>query len=141
MPVGAISSRTHSASYERLELPNLEDPRDLLEPERLVVGDPEHWPLQPLPASFHWLEHGAFPRLGWFGETPTWDAEELAQLVSTFPEVRFGYGTPELFRQDGSIEERFDRRALNGASLGLRLSKLRGNERFILIHLHPRRAA
>nr|PZN24290.1 MAG: hypothetical protein DIU78_12420 [Pseudomonadota bacterium] len=131
----------HPASYERLELPNLEDPRDLLTPERLVVGDPDHWPLQPLPASFTWIEHGAFPRLGWFGETPPWDAEEIERYVTMFPEVRFGYATPELFRQEGSIEQRFDRRALNGASLSLRFPKLRGNERFILIHLHPRRPA
>lgn len=126
----------HPESIEALALPNLEDPRDLLTPSRLVVHDPAHWPLQPLPASFDWLEHGAFPRLGWFGETPEWDPDDIGRHIDAFPEIRFGYAGRELFVLGGALTERFDRRALNGASLGLRFAYLGGNERVTLTNLH-----
>jgi len=41
-------------SIEGLALPNLENPRDRLTPNRLVVGDPSNWWKQPLPESFDW---------------------------------------------------------------------------------------
>lgn len=126
----------HSESLEALMLPNLEDPRDLLTPSRLVVHDPAHWPLQPLPASFDWLEHGSFPRLGWFGGTPEWDPEDIGAYIDAFPEIRFGYASRELFAMDVSIEQKFERRALNGASLGMRFPYMAGNERITLTHLH-----
>jgi hypothetical protein len=126
----------HTESIEALSLPNLEDPRDLLTPARLVVHDPAHWPLQPLPASLDWLEHGAFPRLGWFGGTPEWDPEEIGQHIDAFPEIRFGYGGRELFVMDRPVKDAFDRRALNGASLGMRFDYLAGNERITLGNLH-----
>lgn len=127
-------------SIETLSLPNLEDPRDLLTPERLIVNDPWHWPLQPLPASLDWLEHGAFPRLGWFGETPDWDVEEIGNRMSTFPELRFGYADQRLFETGVPLREKFDRQALNGASLGLRFRYLRGDEQIHLTNLHPKHA-
>lgn len=126
----------HPDSIDALLLPNLEDPRDLLTPARLVVHDPAHWPLQPLPASFDWLEHGAFPRLGWFGETPEWDPEDIGQHIDAFPEIRFGYAGRELFVMDRPLQEKFDRRALNGASLGLRFDHVGENERITLTNLH-----
>jgi hypothetical protein len=126
----------HPESIEALLLPNLEDPRDVLTPARLLVHDPAHWPLQPLPASFDWLEHGAFPRLGWFGETPEWDPDDIGRHIDAFPEIRFGYGGRELFVMGTPITERFDRRALNGASLGMRFEYLGGNEPITLTNLH-----
>jgi hypothetical protein len=126
----------HPESIEALSLPNLEDPRDLLTPARLVVHDPAHWPLQPLPASFDWLEHDAFPRVGWFGDTPEWDPEDIGRHIDAFPEVRFGYAGREIFVMDRRIDEAFDRRALNGASLGLRFDYLGGNEKLTLTNLH-----
>jgi hypothetical protein len=128
----------HPESIEALALPNLEDPRDLLTPARLIVHDPAHWPLQPLPASFDWLEHGAFPRVGWFGDTPDWDPEDIGQHIDAFPEIRFGYAGRELFVMGRRVEEAFDRRALNGASLGLRFDYLGGNEKITLTNLHQR---
>lgn len=126
----------HPESIEALALPNLEDPRDLLTPARLIVHDPAHWPLQPLPASLDWLEHGAFPRVGWFGDTPDWDPEDIGQHIDAFPEIRFGYAGRELFVMGRRIDEAFDRRALNGASLGLRFEYLGGNEKITLVNLH-----
>jgi hypothetical protein len=130
----------HPESIEAVELPNLEDPADLLTPERLVLGDPWYWPIQPLPASLDWLEYGAFPRLGWFGQTPEWEDEALAAYLDAFAEVRFGYADRRIFLHEPNmleLAEYFDRRALNGASLGLRFPYLNGNEAIELTHLHP----
>ncbi|EDM77497.1 hypothetical protein PPSIR1_24974 [Plesiocystis pacifica SIR-1] len=124
-------------SLDALELPNLEHPHDLLTPERLVVGDMWHWPLQPLPASFDWLDHGTFPRLGWFGDCPDWEDVDLAPSIDAFPELRFGHAERELFDPDNTPAESFDRRALNGASLGMRVAQLRGDELLTLTNLHP----
>lgn len=127
----------HPESLEALELPNLERPQDLLTPNRLLVRDMWNWPLQPLPASFDWLDHGTFPRLGWFGECPEWEDVDLADYLDVFPEVRFGFAGPQLFDLDNNPAKSFDRRALNGASLGMRLANLRGDETLSLINLHP----
>lgn len=126
----------HPESIEALMLPNLEDSRDLLTPARLIVHDPDHWPLQPLPASFDWLEHGAFPRIAWFGDTPDWDLEGIGQHIDAFPEIRFGHAGRELFAMGQPLHEKFDRRALNGASLGLRFDYLGGSEKIALTNLH-----
>ena len=36
-------------AVEDLPLPNIEDPQDLLTPERLFIEEPDRWHLQPLP--------------------------------------------------------------------------------------------
>lgn len=124
-------------AVDALALPQLEDPHDLLTPERLVVDDPWHWPLQPLPCSLDWLPHGLFPRLGWFGHTPDWDPEDIGHLRPTFPEIRLGHAEPGIFDLERDLRACFDRRALQGASLGLRFPGLEGDERIALTHLHP----
>ena len=45
-----------------MEMPNLEDPADLLTAERLVTGDPRLWYRQPLPWCLDWTHPAAFPR-------------------------------------------------------------------------------
>ena len=45
-----------------LALPNIEDPDDLLIPERVIMEAPERWPLQPLPAGFGWRQRNWYPR-------------------------------------------------------------------------------
>lgn len=130
----------HPEAIEAVELPNLEDPVDLLTPERLIVGNPWYWPIQPLPAGLGWLEYGAFPRIGWFGHTPEWDDEDLMEYVDSFAEVRRGYADRRIFLHDDNLYEiprKFDRRALNGASLGLRFPYLGGSETIALTNLHP----
>lgn len=74
-------------------LPNLEDPSDLLAPERLVTGDPRAWWRQPLPWTFEWLSVGTFPRyltLG-LGADAWYPAPDDAEL----PEVRRGWLRPD----------------------------------------------
>lgn len=52
---------------EEVELPNLEDPDDLLTTERLVTGDPSRWWVQPLPSTFDYAPHGVFTRYVYLG--------------------------------------------------------------------------
>ena len=45
-----------------VELPNLENPQDLLTKERLTAGDPRLWYKQPIPWCMDWVHPGTFPR-------------------------------------------------------------------------------
>lgn len=55
---------------EPVILPNLEDPFDLLTPERLVTGDPRAWYAQPIPRTFGWSYAIQFPRCHYIGMDP-----------------------------------------------------------------------
>lgn len=110
------------------DLPNLEDPDDLLTDERLVVGDPKRWYEQPLPWCLHWMHLMMFPRYLFSGLGV--DAWFPAPEDERLPEVRRGYliegcrtalarrenpSTPHSrFYQEGSygfVFERLDREA------------------------------
>ncbi|MBD3222633.1 DUF2169 domain-containing protein [bacterium] len=71
-----------------LLLPNLEDPADLLTPERLITGDPRDWWRQPLPWTFGWMSVAMFPRFVYvgLGADAWYPAPEGAEL----PEIQRG---------------------------------------------------
>lgn len=77
---------------EDLELPNLEDPHDLLTPERLVTGRPENWYRQPLPWCFEWSVGSMFPRSRFLGGEPWFPPPDGPEL----PEVARGFCPPGL---------------------------------------------
>jgi hypothetical protein len=116
-----------------LMLPNLEDPADLLIPDRLVVGEPEKWPAQPLPQGFGWFPKIAYPRCSFVGALPAFVApgvplkEETLGLV---PRNQIALGRQ--FRLP-SYDVRFN----HGASLGLTVPFLAGGEPVRLTHLMP----
>lgn len=56
--------------FDGIELPNVENPNDLLTDERLVVGHPQRWGLQPMPWTLDWQPHSAFPRCLFIGQRP-----------------------------------------------------------------------
>lgn len=66
------------------EMPNLEDPDDLLSPERMAVRSPELWYKQPLPWCFEWTRALMFPRELYAG----FDAWFPCKDDSLLPEVR-----------------------------------------------------
>jgi len=72
---------------EGLELPNLEDPSDLLTAERLITGAPERWYQQPLPWCFEWAVGSTFPRCLCLGTEPWFPAPGGLEL----PEVARGF--------------------------------------------------
>ena len=69
-----------------LELPNLEDPCDLLTPERLIVGDPARWWWQPAPATVGYTPTNVFSRYVLGGGQPWFAAPDDERLA----EVRVG---------------------------------------------------
>jgi hypothetical protein len=77
-----------------LQLPNLEDPDDLLTPERFVVGDPARWHRQPLPMGFGYTNPLMFPRFVYLGL----DAWFTPPDDSSLAEVRQGW-IPANYRQ------------------------------------------
>lgn len=131
---GYLVELTRSA-VEAVALPNLEHPEDLLCPERLAVGDPGRWPLQPVPASLGWLDYGAFPRAAWLGALAEHERGLDPRRVA---EVRLGYCKADLLAEKEPPEP-LSFEGVNGASLGLRLPHLKGGELVELRNLSPSR--
>jgi hypothetical protein len=127
---GYLIEATREA-LDQLQLPNLEDPQDLLSPQRLAAGSIGRWPHMPLPQSFNWVDHGWFPRIAYFGVVPDHD-----QLASPIAEVQRGFAPAGLLDVK-PVVEKFDFRCANGASLGLQFPYLAGNEEIELENLHP----
>ncbi len=133
-PLGTgYALRNRSESIEGLKLPNLEDPTDLLTPDRIVVGEPNRWPAQPLPQGFGWFPKIAYPRCSFIGSIPAFLApgtplrEEALGLI---PANQIALA--KQFRLP-SYDVRFNR----GASLGLAVPFLAGGEPVRLTNLSP----
>lgn len=122
------------ATTGTVALPNFEDPNDLLAPERLILNEARNWNRQPLPQGMGWFGKTWYPRMSFVGAMPGWvDAnaamrEEALGLVPP--------GQVSLARQFRLPS--FDARFCNGASYGLALPYLRGDETVQLRHLSPR---
>ena len=65
-----IALRNIKEVVQGMVLPNLEDPKDLLTPERIILGQPERWPSQPLPQGFGWFQRTWYPRCAFVGAYP-----------------------------------------------------------------------
>lgn len=105
-----------------LQMPQLEDPDDLLEAGRLVVGAPELWYEQPLPWSLGWQPAIFWPRCVFFA--PGVDAWHPCPEDADLAEVRRGL-LPVDFRAQMAAREqalgphpRFFEEASAGLSLG-----------------------
>jgi hypothetical protein len=116
-----------------LPLPNLEDPADLLTPARLSVGHFMYWERQPVPAGFGWILKYWQPRALLAGVMPADRAveQELRKAYATLvpPAQREMYAKTNL--------PNMDFRFFNGASPGLVLPLLRGDETVRTTHLTP----
>lgn len=116
---------------DELELPNLEDPEDMLTPERVILGEPGRWNQQPLPQGFGWYQPTWYPRCSFVGSIPGFvqpDEIMREELLGLVPR-----GQIALARQFKLPS--FDTRFNNGASLGLVLPYLSGDERIRLLNL------
>lgn len=122
---------TAKKAIDELPLPNLEDPQDLLTPERLCPGHFMHWERQPMPASFGWYCRYWQPRAALAGIMPADRAFEqqmraaYAQLLT--PADRKTYTENPL--------PDMDFRFFNGASPGLVVPYLTGQEEVRLTNL------
>lgn len=120
-------------TIENLSLPNIEDPNDLLTPERLCVGQTNQWEGQPMPQGFGWFLKYWQPRAFLAGVLPADRAIEQ--------ELRRAYSKAIPCEQKEWYEKTtlpdMDFRFFNGASHGLALPFLNGDEEVQLINLTP----
>jgi hypothetical protein len=117
-------------AIDGLTLPTLEDPDDLLTPERLCSGAPERWAAMPLPWTTGWMHLNCFPRSAFFGGIP-----EIDPATLPLAEIRRGLSPRDLIRP-GSTFDQFDIRAANGGSLGLQLPYVTPDTEIFLLGFH-----
>jgi hypothetical protein len=120
-----------------MPLPNLEDPKDLLTPERFECQGPEYWHLQPMPTGLGFVPAHWFPRsicMGVIaGEWPKLDAraireEELGTLPRGLVQAQRDAGV-----ENASVSPQF----FQVSSPGMR-ARLRGDERLAIQGLEGR---
>jgi len=116
-----------------LELPNLEDPSDRLDPYRLCCGHFMDWEQQPIPQSFGWFPKPWQPRASFAGVMPADRATEqqLRALYSQAipPAQRVLYAQTQLPDMNFAF--------FSGASPGLVFPFLNGNELIRTANLTP----
>jgi hypothetical protein len=115
-----------------VELPNLEDPADMLTTERLCTRKPELWYRQPLPWCFEWTVGLTFPRYLFVGVDAWYPSPDDAGL----PEVRRGFIPAQL---RGRLEKDRDLAAgyLQEASLGMVVTTPLAGQPITLTGMHP----
>jgi hypothetical protein len=129
---GFVVANTPQA-VDGLPLPNIEDPNDLITPERLITTDYARWAEQPAPAGLGWTGKTWMGRCQWAGVMPGDRAAEqqmrqaYAQLVPADQrEAYLANGLPTM-----------DFRFFQGAAPGLAMPFLRGDEWMRAENLSP----
>ena len=128
-----VALKNTKETVEGLPLPNIEDPGDLLTPDRVIFDKPDRWSGQPLPDGFGWFQRTWYPRCSFTGAFPAY-----VDIDTVLREERLGLvpkGQIALSRQFKLPS--FDVRFNNGASRGLVLPYLDGDETFRLTNLTP----
>ena len=128
-----LALRNVKEVVEGLVLPNLEDPNDLLAEDRIIVGEPQHWHMQPLPQGFGWLQRNWYPRCAFAGSYPAYvdvgtatTEERMGLLPKNHIALAKQFKLP-------SFHPRFN----NGASIGMMFRDVQGNEAISLEGLLP----
>ena len=116
-----------------LRLPNIEDPQELLTPESLITGDLNLWNRQPLAQGYGWFQKTWYPRCSFLAAMPA-----FVPVDETMREERLGL-VPQ---RQAALARAFrlpsrDYRFFNGASLGLTVPYLKGDELVTLGNLTP----
>ena len=120
-----------------MEMPNLEDPDDLLTEERLITGSPELWYKQPLPWCFDWVHPYTFPRYVYFSELV--DAWFPGPEDERMPEVKRGFLPPgyRAIVKNRLFNEGPHPMFYQEASYGMSFRELRPGEKIIIRGMHP----
>jgi len=125
----------HAEMIDGLRLPNIERADQRLRADRIVCPDMGKWDRQPLPAGLGWVDPGWFPRCAFGCAMP------LFAPPADVAEARLGFLPPdftERFRVPTTAEDlRIDYRLFNGASLGLAVPPMRGDETITTKGLSP----
>ena len=125
--------RNVKESVDGLPLPNIEDPQDLIEPERLFIEEPERWHLQPLPQGFGWRQRTWYPRCALLGSYPPFIAAGTVtseERMGLLPKDHVALAKQSRLRP---MEAQF----ANGASIGMIFPTLKGDESVALNGLTP----
>lgn len=120
-------------AVEGLLLPNIEDPVDTLTWGRFFTEHFMHWERQPMPQGFGWFAKFWQPRAGYAGVMPADRAVEQ-ELRKAYAEV-VPPAQRELYEQTQLPD--MDFRFFNGASQGLALPYLKGDEEVRLTNVVP----
>jgi hypothetical protein len=121
---------------EGLLLPNLEDPSDLLQPDRLTSGAPELWYRQPLPWCFEWSVGLTFPRCLFLDVDAWYPGPDSVEL----PEVARGFIPPGLkaaLAANPSLQMAF----FQEASLGMVFPEPLAGQPVEILGMHPEERA
>jgi hypothetical protein len=128
-----VALRNIKETVDGLALPNIEDPDDLLTPERIVLGTPERWPEQPLPQGFGWFQRTWYPRNAAVGCYPA-----FADIDTVTTEERLGLVPKNHIALAKQFKlPSYHPRLNNGASHGLLFPSLKGDETVRLRGLSP----
>ena len=130
--VGVVLKNTKE-TVEGLPLPNIEDPTDLLTPDRLIFEVPDHWSGQPLPDGLGWFQRTWYPRCSFTGAFPAYVGIDTVLREETLGLVPKG----QIALSKQFKIPTYDLRFNSGASRGLVLPFLHGAEIFRLINLTP----
>ncbi|MBN1758540.1 MAG: DUF2169 domain-containing protein [Chitinispirillaceae bacterium] len=128
-----IAVKNKPETIDELPMPNIEDPDDLLTPDRIILNKPENWVDQPLPQGVGWYQKTWYPRSVFVGSVPgfmpidTVTAEEEMGLVP-----RDHLKLARQFRLPA-----FDVRFNNGASPGLAVEGLGGGDMLRIVNMSP----
>jgi len=120
-------------ALDNLALPNIEDPKNLLTPETLMVGHFKDWEKQPIPQGLGWVAKYWRPRADLAGVMPA-DKEVERQLREAYAEA-VPSDQREMFEKTKLRD--MDFRFFNGASPGLVCPFLAADEDIRLIGLDP----
>lgn len=125
--------RNIKAVVQNLALPNIEDPLDLLTPERIVTEEPEGWRLAPLPQGLGWYQKTWYPRTFFCGVLPPYLAPGSLTKEEHMGLLPKDHVALWLKRKIPAFQQRFH----CGASLGLSFPHLKGGETVRLRGLTP----
>lgn len=128
-----LALKNSKEAIEGLPLPNIEDPDDLLSPERVVVGEPERWHEQPLPDGLGWFQRTWYPRCSFTGAMPAYLGVDTVLREETLGLVPQGQVALSWQCKLPSFHPRFH----SGASRGLVFPYLAGTETIRLTNLTP----
>ena len=129
--LGFVVSNMREAVQDK-SLPNIEDPDDRISEERFCVGDfLKNWERQPMPTSLGWFPKTWLPRASFAGIMPG-DKKTEQELRAAYtklvpPEHQAAYAKTQI--------RDMDFRFFNGASTGLAVPYLKGNEKIAVKHL------
>ncbi len=110
-------------------LPNIESVTDRLTPERLLCPSPDHWPAQPLPACFDFMDVFTYPRTAMMALPPAAKGEPDSFAEVLCGQVPRGFSRGNiLLSEKEAIPDLIHPDLSRCAPIGLRFDFLRGDE-------------